>query len=89
VMELVEGEMLRGPLPLNTALDNARQIADALEAAHEKGIVHRDLKAATLTLARTFEGTPAATGSPAAAVPVGPNGLRLPHDGIRPSWCRP
>jgi serine/threonine protein kinase len=44
VMELVEGETLKGPLPLDTALDYARQIADALDAAHEKGIVHRDLK---------------------------------------------
>jgi len=44
VMELVEGEALKGPLPLETALDYSRQIADALEAAHEKGIVHRDLK---------------------------------------------
>jgi len=44
VMELVEGENLKCPLPLATALHYARQIADALEAAHEKGIVHRDLK---------------------------------------------
>src|SRR4051794_10282185 len=44
VMELVEGETLSGPLPLETALAYAHQIADALEAAHEKGIVHRDLK---------------------------------------------
>src|SRR5438105_10597888 len=44
VMELVEGERLKGPLPVETALDYARQIAEALEAAHEKGIVHRDLK---------------------------------------------
>ena len=44
VMEMVEGEPLRGPLPLQTALHYARQIADALDAAHEKGIVHRDLK---------------------------------------------
>jgi serine/threonine-protein kinase len=43
-MELIEGETPRGPLPLETALQYARQIADALEAAHEKGIVHRDLK---------------------------------------------
>jgi Tol biopolymer transport system component len=44
VMELVPGETLRGPLPLATALDYATQIAAALEAAHEKGLVHRDLK---------------------------------------------
>jgi serine/threonine-protein kinase len=44
VMEFVEGETLKGPLPLETALEYARQIAGALEAAHEKGIVHRDLK---------------------------------------------
>jgi serine/threonine protein kinase len=44
VMELVEGESPKGPLPLEEALRIARQIADALEAAHEKGIVHRDLK---------------------------------------------
>src|SRR3984885_5629976 len=44
VMELVEGESPRGPMPLETALNYARQIADALEAAHEKNIVHRDLK---------------------------------------------
>ena len=48
VMELVEGETLKGPLPLETALGYARQIADALEAAHEKGIVHRDLKPANV-----------------------------------------
>src|SRR5690242_1391048 len=48
VMELVEGETLAGPLPLDTALDYARQIADALEAAHEKGIIHRDLKPANI-----------------------------------------
>src|SRR6202162_278765 len=41
VMELVEGEDLKGPLPLKTALDYAKQIADALGAAHEKGIIHR------------------------------------------------
>ena len=44
VMELVEGESPAGPLPLETALRYARQIVDALEAAHDKGIVHRDLK---------------------------------------------
>ncbi len=44
VMELIDGEPLKGPLPLDQALDYARQIAEALVAAHEKGIVHRDLK---------------------------------------------
>lgn len=44
VMELVPGETLGGPLPLETALNYAKQIAEALEAAHDKGIVHRDLK---------------------------------------------
>jgi Tol biopolymer transport system component len=50
VMELVEGEMLPCPVPLETALDYARQIADGLEAAHEKGIVHRDLKPANIRI---------------------------------------
>src|SRR5713101_4210769 len=50
VMELIEGETLKGPLPLETALNYARQIADALEAAHEKGITHRDLKPANIMI---------------------------------------
>src|ERR1700751_2202969 len=49
-MEFVEGEMLQGPLPIETALNYARQIADALEAAHEKGITHRDLKPSNIMI---------------------------------------
>src|SRR5262245_65351175 len=53
VLELVEGPTLadriaQGPLPLDEALHVAKQIADAMEAAHEQGIVHRDLKPANI-----------------------------------------
>src|SRR5579863_5062727 len=44
VMELVEGTPLKGPLPLAKTLEYASQILDALDAAHQKGITHRDLK---------------------------------------------
>jgi len=48
VLELVEGETLRGPLPIETALDYAHQVAQALETSHGKGIIHRDLKPANV-----------------------------------------
>jgi len=55
VMELVEGEDLsqriaRGAIPIDEALPIARQIAEALEAAHDHGIIHRDLKPANIKL---------------------------------------
>ena len=55
VLELVEGETLAervaaGPVPIDETLVIARQVAEALEAAHEKGIVHRDLKPANVKM---------------------------------------
>src|SRR5262245_4703289 len=55
VLELVEGETLAeriagGPIPVEEALDIAKNICEALEAAHERGIIHRDLKPANIKL---------------------------------------
>src|ERR1700730_18612239 len=50
VMEYIEGPTLAGPIPIAEQRPVARQIAEALEAAHEKGIIHRDLKPANIKL---------------------------------------
>jgi serine/threonine protein kinase len=60
VLELVEGDTLadriaQGPIPVTDAIEIARQIAEALEAAHDKGVVHRDLKPGNIKI--TPDGT--------------------------------
>ena len=61
VMELVEGEDLaqritRGPIPIDEAIPIARQIAEAIEAAHDQGIIHRDLKPANVKVRARWHG---------------------------------
>ncbi len=82
VLEFVEGETLaermnRGRLPVDEALQIARQIADALEAAHEKGVIHRDLKPGNVML------------SPGGDVKVLDFGLARTADGPSSSISRP
>ena len=52
VMELIDGVPLKGPLPVEKAVEYAGQILDALDAAHRKGITHRDLKPANILVTK-------------------------------------
>src|SRR5260370_761090 len=52
VMEYIEGTQLKGPLPLDKAIEYSGQILDALDAAHRKGITHRDLKPANILVTK-------------------------------------
>src|SRR6478752_4952920 len=53
VMEYVEGEPLKGPLPTEKAIEYSQQILEGLELAHRKGIVHRDLKPANVLVTKS------------------------------------
>src|SRR6516162_8087078 len=53
VMEYIEGQPLKGPMPLGQALQYAAQICDALDAAHREGITHRDLKPANILVTKS------------------------------------
>ena len=52
VMEFIDGQMLKGPLPADAALKHAIQICDALDDAHRKGVTHRDLKPANILVTK-------------------------------------
>ena len=83
VLELVEGPTLadrleRGPLPIPEALAIARQIAEALDAAHEKGIVHRDLKPGNIVLQSSAN---------AAGVPSSETRAKVLDFGLAKTWA--
>src|SRR5262249_61254897 len=108
-MELVAGETLadviaRGPVPVDEALAIARQIADALEAAHDRGVIHRDLKPANIKitpdgkvkgldfgLAKALDGSASTAGGPAGGGPTmsPPPGGAPAHPGGIPRPSRP
>jgi Tol biopolymer transport system component len=87
IMELVAGEDLseriaRGPIPLDETLPIAKQIAEALEAAHEQGIVHRDLKPANIKVTpdgvvKVLDFGLAKLNDPNVSNPNGPNALSM------------
>ncbi len=103
VMELVEGPTLAdrivaGPIQIEETLGIAKQIAEALEAAHEQGIIHRDLKPANVkvrpdgTVKVLDFGLAKAMGPPEGGHSTGDRSVRLPGpsqvEGSRTSRCR-
>ena len=85
VLELVEGPTLedritQGPIPLDEALPIAKQIAEALEAAHEAGVIHRDLKPANIKVREdgTVKGDAARRDRRRPAAAAGDSGGRAP-----------
>ncbi len=90
VLELVEGPTLadrisKGPLPLDEALPIAKQIAEALEAAHEAGVIHRDLKPANIKIRE--DGTVKVLDFGLATEHAVPREHLEKHDAERPDVC--